>query len=320
MCAAYLYARDPCDVSSTSPMGTPSTSTRESRQAAQMRDKLSRMTDHAFPELDSAEIKNSGYIMKMFDRVEEIQNQIDFTADIAEDSKLSIDFQRLPQFPVSYYIYTQITVASGCIAALKQMIVRENDDTATMTVGPFGAYALVRNSIDAAAVGMWIAEPESSTGRIKRRIQVEVDETKNAASFRESMGQPSTDDWKLRKRERLSELAGIAKLGTWDPLHRSNRLPATTDILKSLERHHSDAVLPWLSAWQLSSGHAHAKVWAQLASNDLAEVDGSRTETGATYLMTIKYGILAAVLLEAMKLLEATAMRYLVLARAPQPK
>lgn len=278
-------------------------------------DKLASMTENPIAEVDPEEIAHSVSIMKLFARVEDIQKEVDRFIDVEPASQLEEDLRRLPQFPVSNYVYTQIAVASGCIAALKQMIVRETDDAATMTIAPFGAYALVRNSIDAAAMGMWIVEPESSTGRIKRRLQAEVDETKNAASFRESTGQPNFDDWKLKKRERLAELAGIAKVGAWDPLHGKNKIPSTTDILKNLERLHADPVLTWLSAWQLSSGHAHAKVWAQLASHDLAEVDGTRTETGATYLMTAKYGFLALLLLEAMKLLESTVIRYVQLAK-----
>ena len=144
------------------------------------------MTQDAIPELDINEIRHSEMIMKVFERVERIQAQIDVLHTEAPESRLGTVHRRLSSFPVAGYVHTQISVAAGCIAALKQMIVRETDDTATMTASPFGAYALIRNSIDAAAVGLWIAEPESSTGRIKRRLQAQVDETKNAAAFRQS--------------------------------------------------------------------------------------------------------------------------------------
>ena len=288
----------------------------EGQSFMQLTAMLPYMTQDAIPELEINEIRHSEMIMQVFERVERIQAQIDVLHTEAPESRLGTDHKQLSSFPVAGYVHTQTSVAAGCIAALKQMIVRETDDTATMTASPFGAYALIRNSIDAAAVGLWIAEPESSTGRIKRRLQAQVDETKNAAAFRQSTGQTTSNEWRDRKRMRLSEVAGLAIPGDWDLFSSRNKMPSMTEILKSLERHHQDPLMPWLSAWQLSSGHAHAKVWAALASHELSVIEGAQSEVGL-YRMSIKYGILAALLLEAMKLLEVTARRYAELATSP---
>jgi hypothetical protein len=91
-----------------------------------------------------------------------------------------------------------------------------------------------------------------------------------------------------------------------------------TEILKNLERLHAGGIFPWLAAWQLSSGHAHGKQWAQISSNELEEIEGTRTATGARFQMTIRYGMLAAVLFEAVLLLEAAGSRYFDLSSVRQ--
>ncbi|WP_400158535.1 hypothetical protein [Arthrobacter sp. BPSS-3] len=91
-----------------------------------------------------------------------------------------------------------------------------------------------------------------------------------------------------------------------------------TTTLRRLEYKHENVVMPWLSAWQLASGHAHGKMWAHLASNEIEEIPGTKTATGAQYVMTINFGMLAVVLYEGVQLLEVAASRYLKLAQGPQ--
>ncbi|MGA8789886.1 MAG: hypothetical protein WB535_13145, partial [Paenarthrobacter sp.] len=191
------------------------------------------------------------------------------------------------------------------LAALKQMIVRESEHRIDMAASPFGAYALVRNALDAAAIALWLLEPVNGTLRIKRRLLLGVDEVGKAAALRQTMNHPST---KAKRRDRLEEVAGQAGLGSWNPLRE--KLPPTTQILRRLERWHSNVVFPWLAAWQLASGHAHGKLWAQISSNELQEVEGTRTATGAQFQMTIRYGMLAALLFETVQLLETAGSRY----------
>ncbi|MCY0905772.1 hypothetical protein [Arthrobacter sp. H14-L1] len=257
---------------------------------------------------DEDEVQYSQWIMRLFDRAAEIDAALEPLVDPVEGSSLFSDDDRSPHHNVSGYAYGQLAVARGCIASLRQMIVQESEHKIDMVASPFGAYALVRNALDAAAVALWLLEPVNGTLRIKRRLLLGVDEVGKAASLRDTMSQPSP---RAKRRARLKEVAGQAGLGAWNPL--SERLPTTTQILKRLERLHSNAVFPWLAAWQLASGHAHGKVWAQLASNELQEVAGTRTGTGAQFQMTIRYGMLAVVLFEAVQLLEAAGARYVEL-------
>lgn len=271
-------------------------------------------TEH-FPETDPDEIEYSNRVWQLLQRVDELSDVLDEHVSAAPGSQLSIDDARTPHFPVSHYGFVQLRAAVGCLQSLGYMIVREDKKSISIVAGPFGAYALVRNALDCAATAMWLLEPGSSTLRVKRRIMLEVDEVRNSGAFRQSAGDEGWKGWQKEYWERLQEVAEIAEVGAWNPLSKQARMPRMTDILRALERHHDNAVLPWLSAWQLASGHAHGKVWAQLASNRMDEITDSRTETGATYRVTIRYGIVAFLLLEAFQLLEAAGARYLELNR-----
>lgn len=262
------------------------------------------------PVEDDAEIQYSQWIVRLFAEAEKIASALEPLIEPIEGSKLFRDDARCPHYTVSGYAAGQLSVATGCIASLKQMMVRESEDRIHMIASPFGAYALVRNALDAAAVALWLLTPGSSTMRIKRRLMLGVDEVSKGAAFRQTMDQPST---KAVRRDRLKEVAELAGLVKWNPLAKDAALPSTTQMLKDLERLHPNKVLPWLAAWQLASGHAHGKQWAQLASNDLDVVEGSRTETGAQFHMTISYGMLAAILFEAVQLLETAGFRYVEL-------
>lgn len=268
-----------------------------------------------FPENDPDEIKNSQRIVLLLEQIEKLSAKVHEHADVAPASRLAADDARTPTQPVSGYGYNQLIAALGCLEALGRMGIRDDGESISLAFSPFGAYALIRNSLDAAASVLWLLEPGSSTLRVKRRLLLGVDEVKNSASFRLSIGRTHSSDWKQARRARLREIADSADLQGWNPLKAE--MPSMTSILKELERHHKNVVMPWLPAWQLASGHAHGKMWAQLASHQLDEMTDTRTENGATYKVVIKYGVLAILLFEAVQLLEASGGRYIELASAP---
>lgn len=263
------------------------------------------------PVNDMDEIQYGRWIILLFLEAEAIESALEPLIDPIGGSPLFRDDARCQHHTVSGYAAGQLSVAVGCIASLKQMMVQESDDQIHMMASPFGSYALVRNALDAAAVAMWLLEPVNGTLRIKRRIRLGVDEVSKTAAFRQAMDQPST---KAQRRTRLKEVAEIAGLAGWNPLSKDNGLPTTTQMLKDLERLHSNMILPWLAAWQLASGHAHGKQWAQLSSHERQEVEGTRTGTGSHFQMSISYGMLAALLFETFQLVQIAGKRYIELA------
>jgi len=263
-----------------------------------------------FQEDDEDEIQFSRLIIILFGRIEELETTLEASIEPVEGTPLFLDDSRAQHYTVSGYAYGQLSVATGCIAALKQMMVREDEETVHLVASPFGAYALVRNALDAAATALWLLEPVNGTLRIKRRLLLGVDEARKTALFRQTLEQPSL---KAARLTRLQEVARLAGLEHWDPLRE--KLPSMTQMLRALERWHSGrVVLPWLAAWQLASGHAHGKLWAQLASNEMKEIQETRTEIGAQFQMAIRYGMLATLLKEAVQLTTTAGARYLELA------
>lgn len=262
------------------------------------------------PETDPDEIQHSQHIVRLLERVEKLSAALHKHVDVEPGSRLAGDDARTPHHPVSSYGYAQLIAALGCLESLGRMSLREDDSTVSMTLSPYGAYALIRNALDAAATVLWLLEP-GTTLRVKRRLLLGVDEVQNWAAFRRSMDR-EWREWKQTKRARLKEVAALAGLGDWNPLKEES--PSMTSILASLERHHQNVVMPWLAAWQLASGHAHGKLWAQVMSHQLDEMTDTRTDTGATFKVTIKYGMLAALLFEAVQLIESAGSRYIELA------
>lgn len=257
------------------------------------------------PVIDPDEEQYSHWIVRLLERSEKIGTALEAHIEPPTGSALALDDERIPHYAVSSYAHGQLSVAIGCVAALKQMILRESEDKIEMLSGPFGAYALLRNSLDTAAVALWLLEPMNGTLRVKRRLQLGVDEAGKAAALRQTMGHRTN---KAERRARLKQVAAVAGLGAWNPL--KHELPTMTSILENLERHHTNSVFPWLAVWQLSSGHAHGKQWAQIASNEIEEIENTRTETGAQFRMTIRYGMLAAVLHETVQLIETAGTLY----------
>ncbi|GAA5199418.1 hypothetical protein GCM10023346_39080 [Arthrobacter gyeryongensis] len=103
---------------------------------------------------DEDEIQYSRLIMGLFEKTAQIGASLETWIDPAEGARLFLDDARSPHYTVSGYAIGQLTVATGCIASLKQMTVRETEDTVNMIVSPFGAYAVVRNALDAAATAL----------------------------------------------------------------------------------------------------------------------------------------------------------------------
>ncbi|MDP9999067.1 hypothetical protein [Pseudarthrobacter sulfonivorans] len=273
------------------------------------------MPAELFPETDPEEVQHSKRIVLLLERVEKLSAKVGEHVDVAPGSRLASDDARTPSQPVSGYGYNQLIAAVGCLEALGRMGIRDDGETISLAFSPFGAYALIRNSLDAAASALWLLEPASSTLRVKRRLLLGVDEVKNSSSFRRSMGRPNVSDWKQIRRARFKEIASSANLAGWNPL--KNDMPTMTSILEKLERHPENVVIPWLPAWQLASGHAHGKLWAQIASHQMDELADTRNENGATFKMVIQYGMLAVLLFEAVQLIEAAGGRYVDLATAP---
>ncbi|MDJ0356395.1 hypothetical protein [Paenarthrobacter sp. PH39-S1] len=224
------------------------------------------------------------------------------------------DNAKAPNYPVSQFAYSQLVVAFGCLRSLRQMlVVDEDDNSANITSGPYGPYALVRNALDSTACALWLLNPANSKLRVNRRVIAQMGENHNAYQFRMEMAFPA-HQWIRNYTKMMQEVADLAGIGSVDV--KKLKIPQTTAMLKDLERLHEDPDISWLGAWQLSSGHAHGKQWATLMSNELTEVARTATDLGAAYGVTVSYGSLALVLAATVEMMKVACERYTHLATA----
>lgn len=228
--------------------------------------------------------------------------------DVQPGSSLALDDARLSGYPLSNYAFGQLQVAFGCFDSLRRMIISESPSgSVSMVTNPHGPYALIRNAMDTAALARWLLVPENRKLRLRRRIMAEMDElAKSLACRKESQGRWL--DWESRRRERMQQVADAADIGLVKV--KDLKLPPMTRILTDLQRGYHGTELSWLATWQLCSGHAHGKLWALLASNDLEVQDGSATEIGAQYRMTVDYRVLCLFLERGIDLVNNAAQLY----------
>ncbi|KIA73440.1 hypothetical protein ANMWB30_23670 [Arthrobacter sp. MWB30] len=263
---------------------------------------------------DAAEHTAVGEILTAFASFREWDATLSQYSTVQANSPLSIDDAALQSFPVSQFAYAQLVVAFGCLESLRRMLVDEVEERIHVTSGPYGPYALVRNALDSAACALWLLEPANSKLRIKRRIMAQMSEIHLAFQFRQEMNFPA-HQWNRDYRARMQEVADNANIGPFDVSKR--KMPATTAILKSLERLKRQPGVSWLGAWQLCSGHAHGKQWATLMSNELTEISRSASDLGAEYRITLSYASLAHVMAATTTMMQVACERYTLLAKTP---
>lgn len=268
------------------------------------------------PETDPIEMTSSRKIFEMLEEASLIATGQETQYRAESGSKFANDDARIPTRPLTNYAHAQITTAGDCLQCLDRMIVRRGDNSVTLHLSPNGHYALIRNAMDSLATVLWLLQPNSSTGRIKRLLQLECNETDLQAAIMRNTSQAQATEWRAAQRRRIRELSINAGIAGWDPLHKESKLPTTTRILKDIDPGRVHLKVSWLSMWQLASGHAHGKRWAVLFSNELTEKEGTATDTGAVFTVTASYQFLELLLRETMGMYRAAVERYRVLSRA----
>lgn len=261
------------------------------------------------------EVEHSHTVHKLLVHVHEVAAIVEANTKPNEGSRMANDDLRVPTRPVSHYAHAQLTVACDSLQSLDRMIVRRRKDKIGIDLPPFAHFALLRNAIDSLAVALWLLQPQSSTGRIKRLLSLERNEVELAASNQRELNARGVPEWKQTQLVRIAQIAVEAGLDGWDPLSEKAKLPTTTHILRKIEVHHSTVNVTWLAMWQVASGHAHGKRWAAMSTNELSEQKGTATEYGASYTVTASYKVLAYMLYEVLGMLKLGVNRYLELSK-----
>ena len=120
------------------------------------------------------------------------------------------------------------------------------------------------------------------------------------------------------------ELLAVARTAGFDPGKKVPRnawpAPSSTAILRDIEALHGPHAMSWPNVWQLCSGFAHGKRWANLTFSELHTADPIRSaDTVVKAQMRGNATTLAVVALEAGQLLDAACGRYAQLATEKDP-
>ncbi len=274
------------------------------------------MRNEAMPETDPSEMTSSRKILEMLEEADLIATRQETRYRAEPGSKFSHDDGRIPTRPLTNYAHGQITTAGDCLQCLDRMIVRRDEDSVTLHLSPTGHYALIRNAMDSLTVALWLMQPNSSLGRLKRLLQLECNEAELQTAVMRNTSVLKASRWREAQRHRIRELSENAGIDGWDPLHKDSKLPTTTKMLKDIDPARVHLNVSWLSMWQLASGHAHGKRWATLRSNELSERPGTVSEIGAVYTVTASYKFLDLLLQETMSMYRSAVDRYRYLATA----
>ncbi|WP_120005051.1 hypothetical protein [Nesterenkonia muleiensis] len=247
----------------------------------------------------------------------------------AAGSGFAVDAATAPTLPTKNAAQFMLSAGYGCLDALKHWLgIQEEQDSqgtyVNLTVRLHGGYPLLRNALECGASALWLMSPESSRARVKRQLLLHLDEVHNYEQFAKTAGLPI--EHLAAKRQRVDQFAVAAGIAPWTPKHKASpktpkgkkkpkqdALPRMTDILRKLDEERSDTLkdlLPWLAAWQLSSGFAHGKMWAATTGNDSVEQIGTRDTYGATFHFSTNLQKLNLITVATYELLETGFARY----------
>ncbi|GAA1817372.1 hypothetical protein [Nesterenkonia flava] len=236
-------------------------------------------------------------------------------------SPFAEDEAAVPKLPTKQKAHYLLSAGYGCLLSLRRWLgLKREGQELHVTVYTHGGYALLRNALECGATSLWLLEPDNSKDRIRRMLLLHLDEIRNYESFALSMGDSVAH--LNAKRTNIDKYAAQAGLKKWNPSgpngpkikgQKADKLPSMTATLNYLEQYRvpeTEHDMPWLSAWQLSSGFAHGKLWAASTAQELIPQVGSEHEHGATFHVRTKLESVLAVTVAAYTLLEAGMRRY----------
>jgi hypothetical protein len=187
-------------------------------------------------------------------------------SDLAADAALS------PKWQVAHAAWGCWVSAVDNLSALQRLV--------ESAIQPYAPYSLLRVAIENAATTVWLLQPDASTDRVARRLQLVWDECKDVESL-EAISEKLFEG-KPGAKARRDEVRGLAQT-TGIPLEQiAGRLSWASVVQKA------EAATPLTTIelmWRLCSGFAHARDWARWSWLDLAHVgekDGDIVTTKTT--------------------------------------
>lgn len=166
-------------------------------------------------------------------------------------------------------------------------------------------YTLIRASIEASALGLWLLNGGTMDKRIFRSLQLTLDGKRDVESFMKSIGveQSSTTADLLVS---LTELKDARKSLRQKSLDRP--FPSMTDVLIEVSRKHTARTMRPLDIWKACSGIAHSNKAMNLVVLESRLL--TTTANGGEYHMTSSFLRTASFFTVARELLESLIASY----------
>lgn len=204
--------------------------------------------------------------------------------------------------------------------AIAGLLIREIACRIEVNLPVSGAYTLYRAHMESSAKALWLMRPTSARARMRNALRLWCGEVEHFNDF--------TEEWKrtlpAREPRSYDELLTAAQAAGIDPGGKTALKawpsPGSTSVLRQIEQFHGNRIMTWFNAWQLCSGFAHGKRWANLAFSELfpsraddavgrADLTGQRGSSA----------VLATIAFEAGTLLDTACKRYAQLATTSDP-
>lgn len=183
---------------------------------------------------------------------------------MAPDSPLARDDRDLDGYWVSAVINSSIVASLDHVVTLRELVLRDGEAMVTVSA----PWTLLRGCVEAAAVGLWVAEPTTRQARRARALRVWHYDFTERQKWESDTGRVPTGKAKSGADRAKSVVAlagslGIKATSVATPLAYSDCVVAAAS---GLGRDRTEA----RARWREASAFAHGRYWPQLALTSAA--------------------------------------------------
>jgi len=221
--------------------------------------------------------------------------------------------QHTAREPIDTLFLANRARARDCLDRLFDLMI--DDDNGRVVASPYAGYALIRTSIESAAVAMWLIQSPRRGDRVLRALQISYRNTNEGLSLANLIGTPDAIAEEAQRVERA--IARLNELKDTVAQLRQRTLgnpPKYTEILKAVSRKPGspgdrfEFASP-ITVWKMSSAFIHGSEQVVRMLSDVRQLSDFAGGL-ANFELTPKLGLLATGVAECVQLLLRADDRY----------
>ncbi|WP_030276368.1 hypothetical protein [Streptomyces sp. NRRL B-24484] len=229
-------------------------------------------------------------------------------------SELAADDAKTDPFQASHMAHLALVVAVDHLQALAaSLAVQQVEDRHEVTIQTHAQFTLLRAALENAARALWLLGPTTQLERIKRTLNLNLDDVKNAGKMASVLGNPVTD--LEARQDRIRALLAAAGV---PPVDRKKALsfPGYEAIVGDAGARTRIGETHARLFWKVCSALAHGDRYATLQALDreVVRTDGRVS----TIKFTGSVGTLALITSQALVMTDHAFAVYIERARAPR--